>query len=498
MREEEKNVIIHRINYASIQIESSEDIALEISEAFKFQVPGAKFSPAYKMGQWDGYIRLFNLGSRIMGSGLTKRLIEFCDSREYTYSVVELENSECSITYLEVEEYIDTLNLYARGAPMIIRDYQVNGVYTALKEQRAILNAVTGAGKSLIIYSIARYITEELNGRFLVIVPTVGLTTQLKSDFKDYSTGNGYPVDENVHLISAGVDKNINKKIVISTFQSLKDIKASWLNSFSCIFTDEGHKITAASFKTIYDKATDVPYRLACTGTVHDTKCNLLQMESITGSVFEIATAKDLIEAGQLVPLRVKGISLNYPVEIAKQFKKMEYEDEIKWITTNPKRNNFIKNLAVNCKGTTLVLFRFIEQGKILYEKIKEAVGDKREVYYVDGSVDKDDRELFRLSSNENDAILVFSYATSSTGVNLPSLENIIIGHPVKSRVTYLQSIGRGLRLKEGKKYCNLYDIADNLSYKSRVNTTYEHFGERMTVLSREGHEFNIVNVDFK
>ena len=496
--EDNIKIVIRQINYATIKVISEQDVALEISEGFKFLVPGYKFMPGFKNGSFDGYINLFNLGSRTMGAGLLGRLQKFLDDRDYEYTVDTMDcEDKLNLDDSNVLEYMESLNLHARGEPLVIRNYQVLGVKTALNERTCILNATTGSGKSMILYSISRYITETLGGRVLVIVPTVGLTTQLKSDFKDYSSHNGYDVESNFHMISGGIDKNVNKKIVVSTFQSLKDIPAAWLNSFMAIIADEGHKITAGSFKAIYDKASKVPYRLACTGTVHDTKCNLLQMESITGPVFEIATAKDLIAAKQLVPLKVKGISLNYPKDICKQFTKVEYEDEIKWVTTNPKRNNFLTKLAISCKGTTLVLFRFVEHGKLLYNKIKEAVGDTREVYYVDGEVGKDDREKFRLASSMSDAILVFSYATSSAGINMPALENIIIAHPIKSRITYLQSIGRGLRLKEGKEFCTLYDIGDNLSHKSKVNTTYSHFGHRLETLAKEGYEFTITNVEF-
>jgi superfamily II DNA or RNA helicase len=493
------HVIISKINYAQLYISCDDDVALELSETFMFDVIGAKYSNLYKSGQWDGRIRLFNLGTRLIGSGLLNRVLKFCDDREYTYEVKQLgTNDLLNLSIEEVSDYMTSLNLYARGVPLNIRDYQIKAVQVALNQRSVVLNSAVGSGKSMILFSISRYITEELDGRVLIIVPTIGLTTQLKSDFKDYSSANGYDVESNVHLISAGADKNISKKIVVSTFQSLKDVSKDWINSFHAIITDEGHKITADSFKKIYDKATEVPYRMACTGTVHEVKCNLLQMEAITGPVVDIAKASDLIEAGQLVPLKVKGISLNYDPEICKAFSKITYDDEIKWIVTNPKRNNFIKKLALSCVGTTLILFRFIEQGKMLYNTIKEAVGGSREVYYVDGSVDAEEREVFRLAANKNDAILICSYATTAAGVNLPALQNIIVASPIKSAITFGQSLGRGLRLFEGKTHCNLFDIGDNLTYKKKVNTTYSHFGERLQILSKEGHEFTIVNVDFK
>jgi superfamily II DNA or RNA helicase len=500
------HITIRKLNNAFLKLECDTDIALELSEAFSYQMPGYKFSPAFRMGKWDGFIRMFNMGSRKIGVGLYKKVLEFCISHEYTYSEVTEPGYDApsyvnpELSFESIRTYIDSLDVYARGEKLIVRDYQINGVLIGLRERNGILNLVTGAGKSFVVMCIARYITEVLGGRFLIIVPTVGLVSQLKNDFKDYSTHNGYDVESNVHQISAGVDKKTDKPIVISTFQSLKGISPDWLNSFTGIITDEGHKVVAASFKSIYDSATEVTFRLACTGTVHDTKCHIMSMMSLTGPVYEIANARDLISANQLVPLKIKAISLNYPLDICKLMKKVEYEDEINWITSNTKRNIFIKNIAVATKGTTLVFFRFVEHGRVLHKLIQDHLdsrGIMRDVHFVDGSVDKDEREDIRLSANSTDSIIVCSLGTYSTGVNLPSVENMIPAHPTKSKISFLQSIGRGLRLAPGKTHCNLIDIGDCLTYKSKVNTTYKHFGERLKMLTAEGHAFDIVNVNF-
>jgi superfamily II DNA or RNA helicase len=132
-----------------------------------------------------------------------------------------------------------------------------------------------------------------------------------------------------------------------------------------------------------------------------------------------------------------------------------------------------------------------------LYDIISESNTD-RKVYHTSGDSKSVDRETIRIDGNTSDCIIVASLGVFSTGINLPGIENVIIGHPMKSKLVYLQSIGRGLRLKEGKEFCRLFDIGDNLTYKRKSNHTFKHFGERMNLLTSEGHEFNIVNVDFK
>jgi superfamily II DNA or RNA helicase len=495
----------YKLNHGTIKVICEYEIAMELSECFSFQVPGAKFSPAYRMGRWDGYIRLFALGSKTLPSGLYPEMVKIAESRGHTVTPISnpktdeygFPGDELPISLEEVREYMHGLNVRGGGEEIEIRDYQVLGVHTALQKKQGILLACTGSGKSLMIYGIARYLTEEMGKRILVVVPTVGLTTQFQGDFKDYSSANGYDVDANVHLISGGTEKDTSKPVVFTTYQSLKNMTPEWFNSFDCIIADEGHTITSTSFKSIFGKATEVPWRLACTGTLHELKCNILEMNALTGPVYEIALAKDLIAAGQLVPLKVKAIQLNYSDEICAAFKKQPYDAELDWIVKNPRRNNFIAKLAKQCKGTTLVMFRFTEQGRYVYDKIKELVGDTRPVYFIDGGVSKEDRESARLAANQDDVIVVASAGTTKAGVNIPGIENIIDGHPWKSKITFLQAESSTNSLKKGKAHCNLFTIGDNMTYKKKPNITFTHFGVRMQLLAEEGHQFEIVPVNF-
>jgi superfamily II DNA or RNA helicase len=370
-----------------------------------------------------------------------------------------------------------------------------------MTDKRGIFHASVGAGKSMIIYSIARWL-QSMGKRMLIVVPTISLTSQMKSDFADYAcVDNDWSADDSCHIIKAGADKNTDKPIVISTFQSIYKLDAKWFNSFDCIFGDEGHKIQSATISNIYNLATDVEMKLACTGTLHDTKCHILAMQALTGKVHDIATTKTLIDRGVLSELKIKGIALTWNQEISKALtaKNVQYEDEINFIVTNEKRNKFITNLALQTPGVTLVVFRLRSQGEKLYEMIKSK-SVNRDVHYVAGDVDGTDREDIRQSVfvNKSDDILVVSYGTYSTGVNLPNIENIILAHPMKSKITILQTVGRGLRLHEGKTNCTLYDIADNMTYKSRVNTTFQHYGERIKMYLREGFKMTMKNVDFQ
>lgn len=492
------DIVVSKLNESFVKVKSDPDIAREISDVYTFEVPGAKFTPLYKMGRWDGLIRLFNLGPRTLPYGLANELRKFAEERNYSFELDIPDMTDVGLTYKDVEDFAATLGIDKRIPPIEIRDYQINGAFQALKNKRAILHAATGAGKSLVLFIICRYIVEELQMRVLIVVPTISLTSQMKSDFADYASGTDWSADANVHCITAGVDKSIKKPITVSTFQSIYKMDSDWLNQYGCIIGDEGHMIVAKTITGIYERATEVEYKLACTGTLHDMKCNLLVMKGITGPVHEIATTSTLIANKQLVPLVIKAIILTYPPEIGKAMKKVDYDTEIKYIVSLSKRNEFVAKLASQCKGTTLVLFRFVDlQGTDLYNMVCEKAST-RNVHYIDGTVTGKDRELIRKDANTGDDIIVASYAVFSTGVNLPAIENIIFAHPAKSAITIIQSIGRGLRLKEGKDKCTLYDISDNMTFGKKPNISFRHLGDRLGTYTKNGFKYSMIYVPFQ
>jgi superfamily II DNA or RNA helicase len=206
------------------------------------------------------------------------------------------------------------------------------------------------------------------------------------------------------------------------------------------------------------------------------------------------------MEKGSVANLKIKCLIMKYDETTRKIRNKNTYQDEMDFIVTHDKRNKFIRNLAVNCEGNTLVLFQYVEKhGKPLYEMIKNKVHDKRKVFLIYGGTDVEVRERARsLTEKESDAIIVASYGVFSTGINIPSIENVIFASPSKSKIRNLQSIGRGLRLKEGKSHCNLFDIADDLHWKSWKNHTLRHLKERVQVYSEENFSFKMLEVDLE
>ena len=206
-----------------------------------------------------------------------------------------------------------------------------------------------------------------------------------------------------------------------------------------------------------------------------------------------------MIDKGQLASFRIKCLILKYSDTICKEARSWDFNQEMDYIVSNPARNEFIRNLVLSLNGNSLVLFQFVEKhGKQLHDIIKESAG-KRKVFFVFGGTDVEIRESIRaITERENDAIIVGSYGTFSTGVNIRNLHNIIFASPSKSRIRNLQSIGRGLRLGENKEEAVLFDISDDFRTGKFTNYTLKHFVERVKIYDDEKFNYKFYNIELK
>lgn len=456
-------------------------IAMEISDHFTFEIPGAKFMPAFKNKMWDGKIRLFNAMSCLLYVGLIQHLQVFCSARDYNIEYDGIDG-DTEFSLIECEEFIQWLR--PKYEP---REYQVEAFVHAVRKRRALLLSPTSSGKSLMIYMLARYYGKKT----LIIVPTTSLVHQMTSDFVDY----GYSEDK-IHKIMEGSNKESDCPIIVSTWQSIYKLPKSWFAKFEVVVGDEAHLFKAKSLTDIMTKLNQCVYRFGFTGTLDGTQTNKLVLEGLFGPVKKVTTTAELIEQKYAADLNIKCLILKHPDDVRKQIAGIDYQTEIDYIVTSTRRNRFIKNLALSLEGNTLLLFQFVEkQGKAIYDMISAEVKD-RKVFYISGEVKGEKREEIRKAiETEKNAIVVASYGTSSTGINIRNLHNIIFASPSKSRVRNLQSIGRGLRKSDTKSNATLYDIADDLSWKSKKNHTMLHFIERIKIYAEEKFEYKIYNI---
>jgi superfamily II DNA or RNA helicase len=320
----------------------------------------------------------------------------------------------------------------------------------------------------------------------------------MTSDFISYGA-----LDKEMYGIFAGQSKTKLNKFVVSTWQSIYELDTEWFDQFDCIIGDEAHLFKATSLVGIMEKTTSCQHKFGLTGTLDGSKTNKLVLEGLFGTEKQVTKTSELIENNTLSDFRIKSIILEYPEADRLLFrptknKKPSYDEEIAFLCDNMQRKKFIVGLSSSMKSNTLVLFNFIKHGKLLYEFIKKNNPD-RQVFFVYGEVDGDERESIRMFTEKNDSvIIVASYKTFSTGVNIKNLHNIIFASPSKSKIRVFQSIGRALRKSDSKEIATLYDIADDLSWKSRHNFTLKHFFERVQMYTQEKFQYKIIKVPLK
>lgn len=477
------DVIISKKNEIDIHLDCEQHVIYELQEAFSFDVEGASFSPAYRKKFWDGKIRLCSVATQTMNCGLVYRLCKWLDKHNYTW---DFEDNKFYGTPYEVDKrvYYEGVELFMNKISGIKpREYQIETVFHALKEYRKTIVSPTGSGKSLMIYAIARYL-KSIDKRCLIVVPTKSLVEQMTKDFADY----GWDTEENVHKIYQGHSNKTTAPVTITTWQSVYDLDKKWFRQFDGVIGDECHQFKSKSLQGIMKKCPDAKWRYGFTGTLDGKNVHKLILEGMFGPVFRTTTSSDLMDKGFLAKLSVEVITLKHP---PKSFN--TYNDEIEFLCEHEERNRFISKLATDLKGNVLVLFTRVEGHGIPLAEMIQGETD-RPVHIVHGGVDVKEREEVRTIAETNDNVIILgSYGTMSTGVNIKNLQHVIFASPSKSRVRVLQSIGRGLRKAKNKNSCMLYDISDDFREPhGRPNFTLNHLAERIRFYTEEDFEFRV------
>jgi superfamily II DNA or RNA helicase len=484
-----ESVHLQYINAVHCKVVTEPSILMELSDHFTFFAENYRFNPRYKARVWDGKIRLVNRLTALIYAGLARHVKKFCDERGYAFTYDEQLQYD-NISADDFNSFITNLGLPDHIRP---RDYQIKSVVKCIKSKRRTLLSPTSSGKSLMIYMITQWYKKKT----LIVVPTIGLVKQMAEDFREYGyTGS-------IHMSTDGLStrEDIQEDIVITTWQSMnngrKKMARQWYQQFEVVVGDEAHTCKATSLVKILTSLDNCKYRFGTTGTLDDTPLNKITIEGLFGPQYQVVTTKDLMDSGHVSNLKIKCIVLKYPEQICKDMKGKTYHEEIDFITSDEDRVKFIKNLTLSLKGNKLLFFRVIDHGKQLADVITSSGASN--VFYIDGSVSGTNRNDIRKAiEEEENAILVASLGTTSTGISINKLHHMIAASPSKSKIKVLQSIGRMLRQHESKEQAVLYDIVDDFSYKSYTNFTYKHFIDRTRIYDKEQFDYKIYTVTIK
>lgn len=470
--------------YLSIDVQE-QSIIDDIYDEFSFMSPNAQFDQRFQRGNWDGMIHLFNKQNKTLYAGLFIPLLDFLDKVGLPYDLddklLEMPNDFTSEDILNLG---DVIPVSSGGNDITPYDYQSEAVATALNMKRAVLIAATSAGKSLIIYLWSRIIQMQLmedndDGKILIIVPRSSLVEQLYSDFEDYSQKdtNWFAYNQ-CQKVSGKYTKTFHNNIIISTWQSLAKIDRDILDeSISAVVVDEVHTAAASSIKQILSSLKTCPYRIGLTGTLDNSETNKMSIQGLLGPVVKIISAKELIDMGAASNVQVNVMLLRYPPDVIKKLKQQKKEidesknmynknsisrkkfvAEMELIESYKERNEFIHDLTEAYDGNTIIFHDKKAHGVLLHE----AIGSNSVV--INGDVDVDVREEIRTITEASDGInIIASYGTTSAGVSIKKLHNLIFASPTKSVVRVLQSIGRMMRKHQSKDVAMIFDIVDDL-----------------------------------
>lgn len=497
---EPNTIVLTRANHSFLHIKADPGVLHEIQDYFSFFVKNYQYMQKFKEGLWDGKIRLFNLRTRMLPIGLLNSLEEMLRSRGYEtqhvdnpyFGPVQAEDNSVS------EDSFLLYPITSRGEEIEPHDYQLFALVEAIRTSCGLFLSPTASGKSLIIYLAIRVFLDNYDTDVLLVVPNKSLVKQMHGDFKDYSEfDDSFDAEKEVHWLMAGRDKISDKRILLTTWQSVYKQEEEFFERFGMCIVDEAHLAKAKSLSAIMANAKNAKFRLGFTGTLDGEESSEMQLVGHFGPVKQVTTTKKMMDDGKASNLKIQVVNLKYPPEDIDLAKKMTYQQEIDFLVSHEKRMDFVVNVALQQTGNTLVLFRYVQKhGKEIYKRLLDKASQGRKVFFVAGEVDVQIRDDIRaIVEKEKNAIIVASFATMSTGSNIRNIHNLIFPAPSKSQINVLQSIGRGLRLSDNGQDTLLIDIVDDLRAGKKENYAFKHGVERIKIYNNQNFNYKIYTI---
>jgi superfamily II DNA or RNA helicase len=512
------DVQISKESEVYLKVDAPLDILDSITNHFKYYADGFRYAKSYKYNfkkfrtpawglGWDGRISLFKAG--MLPCGLLSNLIEYCKTNNLTFKLPEPER----IDIPDIGSFLDEIFKESKFKP---RDYQVEAIHKLLLNKRGVIEYGTGSGKSLIIYSLIRYLIK-IGRKVVLIVPNVQLVEQARHDYSEYGWVG---LDEYVTVMYEDHIPDETKPVLISTFQSLALKDYSWVSRrYTSVIIDECHGGKTVSIKTILEQLLYADYRFGVTGTLPDsTKVEKIAFREVRVETIDLPTifgyigpllaekkSKALMEEKVLSKLKVVNLIIKYPQDIIDKNKNRPYEmEKLFYIEYEPRYKIFNYTISHLPKTNNILILCYeIKHLHKIYEYLQSKFPD-RKIFEIWGKTKIEERiDMISDTENSGGVIIVASYGTLSTGVNIKKLHTIIFASSYKAKIKVLQSLGRGLRLHESKKSLILFDMVDDLRYETskgvtKKNHVWLHFEQRLDHYKNQGFDYvnKIVELD--
>jgi superfamily II DNA or RNA helicase len=455
--------VLDEVNIKLVNLDA--DVRRKLASKFSYDVPGAKYMPAVRLGRWNGKESFFSIaGSTYLN--LLPEIIPILEKEGYDFELDDKRQSHRQFHFDPVSETTFDNRCWPEGhpiagQPIVLRDYQVSAINSFLANPQCLQELVTGAGKTISCAALSA--TVEKYGRTLIIVPNKSLVSQTLEDYVNMGLDTG---------VYCGDKKELNKTHTICTWQALnvmlKNTQAGtiettiheFIEGVVCVIVDECHQLRANSLKALLTGPfANIPIRWGLTGTIPKEQYEFMSLFCSIGQVIGRLSAKELQDEGHLSNCHINIIQLVDHSEFT------DYQKELKFLTENSDRLDEIVKIIdkIKTSGNTLVLVDRVASGKEIAARLGE------DAVFVSGSTkSKNRKEEYDSISNSDGKVIVATYGVASTGINIPRLFNIVLIEPGRSFVRCIQSIGRGLRKAHDKNHVEIYDITSTCRFSKR------------------------------
>lgn len=468
-----KPAILHVKDEVNVKIEGLDlDTRRKLSNKFKYEIPGARYMPAVRLGRWDGKMAFFQMGGSTY-INLLPDILPMLASEGYDVTLNDLRNYNIDYPLEKINE-----QSYANfkwperhpnaGEPIVLRDYQVDVINAFIDNPQCLQEVATGAGKTLIT-AVLSHMCEQ-HGRTIIIVPNKSLVTQTEADYKNLNLDVG---------VYYGDRKEFGHTHTICTWQSLnillKNTKnnaapitiGEFLEDVVCVMVDEVHMAKAEALKTLLTGVmSTIPIRWGLTGTIPKEKFESVSLVCSLGPVVNQISASELQDKGVLAKCEVNVLQL---VDINEY---QNYQSELKYLLEQTDRLDYIAGVINNISdsGNTLVLVDRINAGKELQKRISSSV------FVSGGTKTQERKDHYDEVATSTDKVIIATYGVASTGINIPRIFNLVLLEPGKSFVRVIQSIGRGIRKAEDKDFVQIWDVTSTCRFAKRHLTKRKAF----------------------
>jgi superfamily II DNA or RNA helicase len=458
-----------------------------LTNRFKYEIPGARYLPAVRLGRWDGKVSYFSLAGATY-INLLPEIIPILDEHGYDIEINDTRSYKTRFDFVQVTESHFSQHLWPeghpqQGQPVALRDYQVDIINRFLANPQCIQEVATGAGKTIMTAALSASV--EAYGRTIVIVPNKSLVTQTERDYRNIG------LDVGVYF---GDRKELGHQHTICTWQSLNVLLKNtqsgdtevtigeFLENVVCVIVDEVHMAKADALKTLLTGVmSSVPIRWGLTGTVPKEDYNKLALLCTLGPVIGQLSASELQDQGVLAQCHVNIMQLIDHKEFT------NYQSELKYLLENADRLDYIASVIERIResGNTLILIDRVAAGQALVARIRDAV-------FVSGATKSGDRQdEYDEVATASDKVIVATYGVAAVGINIPRIFNLVLIEPGKSFVRVIQSIGRGIRKASDKDFVQIWDITSSCKFAKR------HLTQRKNFYREANYPFDLERVDY-